>query len=126
MTKVIEALGVAVVILLLLLALQGKTIKGLREDIDTKDKALTEAYKSLERVQKSSDVTVHTVETACSLKDALDVKKDIVVKKIRGTSNAESSNDIATVELSNSMWMAYCDGQGSSVDCSSRQFDNGK
>ncbi len=115
------ATGILTVLLLVLslcMALQASKVKTLKADLARTTEALTEASRALKQASASGEVSVKVVEKACEDKKAIEGKKKAVKKRVRDVYNVKASDNVVASELSDSMWMAYCDGAG--VHCSTK------
>lgn len=112
-------LSVLLIVLSLCMALQGSKMKALKVEVAQKTTELTEAYRSLNDLQESSKSSLEAVESSCKAKDVLDDKRKVVKKRVKGMYNVKASDDAIVSELSDSMWVAYCDGEAS-LHCPSK------
>jgi len=112
-------LTILLVVLGLCMALQASKMKALKVEVAQKTTELTEAYRSLNDLQESSKSSLEAVESSCKAKDVLDDKRKVVKKRVKGVYNVKASDDTIVSELSDSMWVAYCDGEAS-LHCPSK------
>jgi predicted Holliday junction resolvase-like endonuclease len=116
--NIVVVLIVVIVILGLLMALQGTRLKALKGDLLDTKLELVEAYRQLDAVHASHNVTVLALEEAIRQKGELEKKKGVVKGRVRDVVKKGSTD--TTAELSSSMWDAYCANQDS-ADCTPRQ-----
>lgn len=118
--KILAALGVLVIILGLLLALQGKTIKSLKGEVGRQKEELVEASERLDAMEASGAATVKALEEMSVAKGVLQLDQKKIGKQVEEViKNGKASGDDITLQLSDSMWLVYCEGAPSG--CSSKQ-----